>query len=692
MSGGIALFDGISATAAGTFVLSFESDGISQPTNNIYFSATSEFLRARGVSPVFVVVPDVVASLRVVTQPSDLLLQDSKPNGFIPMYAGPIVQAMDQYGNGVGRVAIIVRALNEDASDYAPGLLGNRNVTTVVWESGGVSTFTNLEVGAGTAGSAIILRFSTRLASGSEAFVDSSSIYFSGATALRATGLWPNSDTQAPVVAAASVSDHSYEIRILENASAADPILGSSSPVTVQLLDSQGRLTQMFDAGAQRRIDMLSALPVNGIATFTGITMALSGRGFYLQFNYIGITVNSSRFDVSPGSPESLRIVQQPKHIVTETPFTADATPLLEVYDGLGNLAVGVQAFVSVFAERSQSQGPPLRVLLNNTACSTTFGCVLQTRNGTVALRSTSIRGVALDAQLRFQLTTASTTLPGATPNVQSNTFIVASRPPASMSPFQNPDTSVPANESVSVSFQVFDRSGNLVDIVERGIALAGDATSVQLSLMSRIENNAYAGMWIAVGAPAADVPWDAGKRILSYNGTSRIARTSGAIDAKEGDMYTIYYMANVTLLDLLRGGTFSPGAVVKSDSLRDLVMYTGVDKTPIRAGVAAFEGFRVNRIGDYRFLGTVEGFPSASIRSNAFRVQPGDASVLMFVDVAPGSPSAFANLTADDVITPFSLRVRDANGNNVISSTVQVELAIPQVPWCHHAYFLCFV
>jgi hypothetical protein len=680
---GAANFQGLIATAVGTFSLSFESARIANSGGrNMYFTPTTDFIRARGVSPTFVVGPDKAVNLRIVVQPPDLLLKNVDANSYVPMYTKPIVQAVDMYGNGVNGVTITAKVLNADLSNYTgnntEGMRGTASVRTNAWESGGVSTFTDLRIAVASDGYALTLEFSA-IMEGEIVAVNSGFFYMSSATTLLVNGLWAGAPAVPPPVAAGGSPEHSYTVDILQDLNGSAPIVLSSSGVTAKLLNSSGHAVQLYDVATKTRVDSIVAYPVNGVATFTGVAVVLSGSGFSLQFDYAGIIAQSASFNVIPGPPQSLRIVSQPKHAVAETRLTTDASPVVQIFDALGNLAVGVRADVTVKIQDVLQPGNTvaLRLLLNDTLCATE-GCALSSTNGTLSFRLLSIRGAALDAKLIMKLSVSGV----APPDVETRTFTVASRPPATMTMSSPPIGTLPADSPITITCRVVDTFLNEVGVVERGTLLAGDATSAQLSLLSHIENGFYTNMWISV-SPSAGAAAGTLRQIVSYNGVTRTVRTSGAIDASAGHTYSIFYTANMTLTDTIRAPSspFSSGAIVQADSLQNIVLFTGVDRATIRTGVATFTGVRIYRTGEYRFNFIAEQNPSARVVSPPFRVEPGEVALLMFTDTAANATTnVFAGLTADDVIPQFTLRVRDSSGNNVVTGTAQVLLEAPQV------------
>lgn len=129
------------------------------------------------------------------------------------------------------------------------------------------------------------------------------------------------------------------------------------SPVAVEIVDANGfRATDAthevtialgVDPGSTNPLGgTLSVAAVNGVATFSDLTIAKAASGYTLEASATGLTsIESGAFDVAAGAAAALVITQQPPPVLGSG---ALFTVLVEARDALGNLAASYAGTVDV--------------------------------------------------------------------------------------------------------------------------------------------------------------------------------------------------------------------------------------------------------------------------------------------------------------------------------------------------------
>ena len=88
-------------------------------------------------------------------------------------------------------------------------------------------------------------------------------------------------------------------------------------------------------------------------------------------------------------------------------------------------------------------------------------------------------------------------------------------------------------------------------------------------------------------------------------------------------------------------------------------------------AGVAAFAGCKVDKVGTYTLTATASGLTSGV--SSGFTITAGVATQLVFT----AAPTTGASRAASATTGPFTLQLQDANGNAVVAGAGGVTVAL---------------
>jgi Pro-kumamolisin, activation domain/Bacterial Ig-like domain (group 3) len=185
-------------------------------------------------------------------------------------------------------------------------------------------------------------------------------------------------------------------------------VTGATNPVTIAI----GTNPSAGTLGGT-----LTAIPVNGIASFPGLTISAAGKGYTLTASASGLTgAISAAFNVT-AVPSQLAFVTQPSNTVTAKSITPNVQVAIE--DANGSVVAGATTTVTIAISTNPSSGT-----LAGTATATTFNGVATFSNLTISAVGTG-----------YTLTASATGLTAATStafNVTASTaasFTLASTP-----------------------------------------------------------------------------------------------------------------------------------------------------------------------------------------------------------------------------------------------------------------------
>jgi len=278
-----------------------------------YTLAASTSGASPGASAAFTVTPGTAARLRITAEPGGSTAGQA-------VAPSPTVQVEDALGNVVTTsTASIAAALVAN-----PGG-GTLSGTTAVNAVGGVASFTNLVLTKAAAGYTV--EFSTA------GLVPDTTIQFTVSPAAPATLAFLQGPTN--VGAGATMAP---AVTVAVRDAFGNTVTAATNPVSLGLTGGTGGAL-LTGGGA--------TAPVNGVATFSGLSVNLAGTGYALLASATGLTgAASGTFDVTAGTAARLAFQVQP----STTTAGAAITPAVQVVvqDAQGNTVPGSTASVTV--------------------------------------------------------------------------------------------------------------------------------------------------------------------------------------------------------------------------------------------------------------------------------------------------------------------------------------------------------
>lgn len=548
------------------------------------------------------------------------------------------VTARDQYGNTatsfVGSVTIAIGA------NPGSGTLGG---TKDVTASAGVATFSGLSIDKVGTGYTLT---ATPTAGAPPAAVTSTTF---------------NINPGAPVKLAFIAQP--------TNASAGSPI---NPAVQVAAQDAQGNTTPAYvsnvtiaigtNPGAGTLSGSAVATPVNGVATFAGLSINKPGTGYTLSATGAGLTAGTSAgFNVAIGPASQLVFTTQPSSAVAGVAIAPAV--VVTAQDAGGNTVTGFVGNVTVAIGTNPGSGT-LSGNLTNAAVAgvATFNSLKIDKAAAGYTLTATSGGVPQIASATFAITPAAAAKLAFTGQPANTAAGLAIAPPVqvtALDQFDNVATSFNGNVTVAIGTNA--NSGTLSGTASLAAA-SGVATFSTLSIDS-------AGTGYTLTATAAGVtdgtsstfnivPGVATHLVFSVQPSNAIAGAAiapavkvTALDAK-GNVATAY-VANVAVAIGV-----NPGAGTLSGSA----------SLPAVAGVATFTGLNINKSGLGYTLTTSSGTLTGTT-STTFNIIAGAANHLVFA-VPP------VNTAAGAAVAPaIQVAAQDALGNTDLTYVSNVTL-----------------
>ncbi|WP_324987892.1 S8 family serine peptidase [Hyalangium sp.] len=541
------------------------------------------------------------------------------------------VGLVDQFGNAVttGTQSVTVALGNNPAG----GTLSGTTTATMV---AGVATFSTLSLDKAATGYTLAASSTGLTGATSDGFAITA-----GAAASLAYLTQP-SNTGAGVSIAPAV-----QVALLDafgNATA------STDDVTVALGNNPGG----GPLGGTTRV-----AAVNGVATFSDLSIARMGSGYTLEASSGALPrITSSGFDITAGPPHRVTITQQPSDVIAGAVIAPAVQATL--YDRYGNLATLATT--------------PVSISLGNNPTGGTLG-------GTTTIAAAG--GVATFSNLSVDRAGFNYTLVAGASGIYSDTsvgFDVGVGAPAALAFTASPSGNVTSGAAFTARVAVRDAGGNLV---------TGAPTQVTLSLTNA------AGATLS-GTPVAttvngvatftglSVDQAGSGYALQANATGLVPATSPAFGVNPG--------AAAVLAFTTQPGNSTAGAAIApaiSLVLRDAQGNTvttssasitlalganpsggtlsGTRTVAASNGMATFHDLSLDKAGTGYTLQATSGALNAT--SNSFDVAAGAAARLAF-------RAAPANGTAGTALGSVQLEIRDALGN-LTSSSAQVSVSL---------------
>lgn len=429
-------------------------------------------------------------------------------------------------------------------------------------------------------------------------------------------------------------------------------LVATTSPVTLTI--STGPIGAIL-AGTT------SMIPVNGVATFPGLTIDKPPATYTLLASGVGLSATSASFSVSSGPATHLFFSQQPANGVAGAGVLS-AQVILE--DAFGSV-VPSNATAITLALGSNPGGSTLSGFLT-----------LNTVNGVA-----SFTGLSLNfAGTGYTLIASTPGLPG----LASNPFnIVGAGPPAQLAFTIQPSSST-AGRSIPVQVLVEDAQGNVVPSANgTGVTLALGSNPGSTTLLGFLSTTTSLGVANLTGqlnkvgigytliassaglTPATSAPFNiapaAASQLVFVNQTTNIA-AGGAmptvqVAVEDGFGNLISNAANQVSISILQnpsGGTLS-----------------GILSITPSNGVASFSNLSIDKTGNGYTLGATYPGLAASV-SNPFNVLP------------PGTPvpTTIRVQLSDDIVAPggdttVTQTVSDQDGNPLADPSFQFTLTV---------------
>jgi hypothetical protein len=453
---------------------------------------------------------------------------------------------------------------------------------------------------------------------------------------------------------------------------------GNSEPsIQVAFKDANGNtITSItsavtIDVGANYGVALSGTTTVNavnGVATFTGLGITLVKTGYTLVASATGLpTVQSTAFNVTPGTPSVLIIASQPSNASAGIAMTPAV--VVSLYDAFGNLA--------------PSPGLTIGLAIGTNPGSSTLGGggPLAATTGTVTFASITLNrpgsGYTLVASV-----------PGS-PGVATATsapFDVVPGPVASMTIAVQPTSAVSmVGISPAPQLTLFDAQGNVATNAGNGVTVALAANPSSGMLFGNTSVGPVSGV---VTFPGLAIDKVGTGYTLRFSTSGAPAVTSSAFNVTPGPAAsmainvqpssiaaatTITPAVQLTLHDAQGNvATNATGAVsVAIGSNPAGATLTGTLSAVPSNGIVTFGNLSLDKAATgYTLVFSISG---AAIASNGFNVVVGPAASVRF-GIQPASVAATSTFMVTVVVI-------DAGGNKVPTGTTSVSLALAANP-----------
>lgn len=424
-------------------------------------------------------------------------------------------------------------------------------------------------------------------------------------------------------------------------------IVPTGLPMVVTLTVSAGTLS-----------GCLLATTVNGVATFTGCTVA--GAGSYtLSATSIPLTGATSTTFTVAGPATKIAFTSSPSNANAAAVFATQ--PTVAVQDSAGRTVTTSTSAVTLSITGSPA-GAVLSCTTNPLAASagsaTFTGCSLN-KTGTYTLTATGAGFTTASTSLT--ITTGPATRLGFTSQPSGSTGSVpfATQPAISV---QDAGGNTVTTSTATVNLTLTSGSGALLSCTASAVAAVNGVASFAGCSIDKIGSYTLtatsAGLIYTLSTTtviAAGAPTKLGFTTQPSGSTAGIAFTAQPVAAiQDAGGNTTTSTASITL-----SITGSPAGAVLSCTTNPVTAI---------AGAAAFSGCSVNKAGTYTLTATGAGFTTASLN---YTIALGPAAKLGFT-TNPTSSTGGILFSSQPVVA-----VQDAGGNTVTTSTAPVTLTL---------------
>ncbi len=564
---GVATFGNLSITRSGTgYSLAAAGTGLTGATSSM-----------------FNITPNVPHRVTFTQQPTDVTSGAA---------ITPPIQATlyDQYGNAVtdATTAVSVSLGNNPAGGTLRG-------TTTANAVGGVATFDNLTVDRAAP--------SYTLAAGASGLYTDTSVGFDvrvGAPAQLAFTSLPAGNVS---------SGAAFAVRVAMRDAGGNLVTASTAQVTLSLTNAPGATLR----------GTTTATTVNGVATFTDLSVDKAGSGYTLQASSTGLTpMTSPAFGVDPGAASALVFLAQPAN----GPAGAAIGPAVRVavQDAQGNQLTAFNSPITVSLAPHPAGGT-----LSGTRMAPAIGGVATFGDLSITRAAAGYELVVQASGLPAVTSSAFDISPGQKAALVFSVQPGSTQAGAAINPavrvsiqdaYGNVDTS--ATDAVSVSLGSNPRNGTLSGTTTVG-AINGVATFSDLSI-----NRSAAGYTLRASSGALSTASSNAFEITPGRAPRLVFRTTPS-QVNAGEALS---SIEVELRDELDS--------LDTDSAVNVVLGLGENTTAAQLlgtvtaraanGVARFDGLSLRKVGNgYTLVATAQDFAGAT--STAFTVRPGAAA-----------------------------------------------------------------
>lgn len=442
---------------------------------------------------------------------------------------------------------------------------------------------------------------------------------------------------------------------------------------SVVTTDNTTQVTLSFgnNAGGGTLSGTTTVTVVNGIATFSGISIDKTGTGYTLTASSGSLSsATSSTFDITAASASKLAFANQPSNTAAGSVISPNVT--VEVQDSYGNIVTSSTAAATVAIGSNPSGG----ALSGTKSISFVNGVA-------------TFNNLAIDKSgVGYTLTATSPGLSGAT----STSFNITAGAPDHLAFAQQPSTTqAGASISPAVTVQILDAQGNVATSSSDQITIAIGNNPGGGTLSGTVTVAAVNGLATFSGLSIDKVGTTYTLLATDTTTPTLTSATSSGFDITPGAGTQLAFVQQPT--NTAPGGAITPAVTVEvQDSSGNRVTSSSASITvaigtnpaagtlsgtltvSAANGLATFSTLSIDNVGTGYTL-TASGAGLTSGTSAAFNIQAGGAAKLRF---AQQPTDALAGQTISPAVT---VRVEDANGNLVTSSSATISVAISTNP-----------
>ena len=406
----------------------------------------------------------------------------------------------------------------------------------------------------------------------------------------------------------------------------------------------------------------LTATPVNGVATFSTLSLKKVAAGYTLVAAYGTLTaVTSSPFDIIPGLPTVPEFTVEP----TNTAAGSAITPAIQVtlFDAYNNIC-------------TQATNPVTIALVANPGNSTLGGTLTAPPvNGVASFNNLTLNKVGT----RYTLSATYGTFTGT-----SNTFNITFAPPKQVVFTVQPPTNTAAGSSITPAIQVSieDAFGNIVTTATNIVTIALGANPGPSTLGGTLTATPVNG--VATFSTLSLNKVDTGYTLAASSGTLTGA-TSNTFNITPGPPAKLTFTVQPT--NTQTGATISPAVqVTVYDASGNIATQTTSSITLALNTVTGGTGATLNGTASQTPINGVAMFSSLSIAASGTYTLTASMSGVSGVPSAPFTVSTSSKLVFTTqpatvllgaTLTPVVVSLEDQSGHLVTATPTSISLAI---------------